>query len=73
MTNADGLQRLADFHNREASRLQAELDSLDDQFALHGIMRSVLRVRIVQERLLANEAEIASDTHKCLAEVLEQC
>lgn len=72
MIDAGNFHKLAEFHHREADRLQGEFDLLGDQFEKDGIVRSVLRVRIAQENLLANEAEIAFDTYKRLAEVVKQ-
>jgi len=73
MTDAGSLQKLAEFHLGEVIRLEAELNLLDDQFAASGIVRSVLLVRIDQEKLIANEAILAAERFGPLANAQPIC
>lgn len=41
------------YHGAESGRIQAELDNLQGDFAEDGIVRTVLRDRISQERPLS--------------------
>ena len=45
------------YHNAAALRIQIVLDELDDQFAPNGIVRTILRQRIQQEKRRAEGIE----------------
>ena len=73
MMDAGSLQRLAEFYVGEVIRLERELDLLDDQFSASGVVRSVLLVRIAQEKLAANEAVLAAERSGPLANAQPVC
>ena len=49
-----GVQEARNHHQQEADRIQEELDKLGTEFAEDGIIKTVLRERITQEKQLAN-------------------
>lgn len=48
---------MKNYHQQEAKRIQKELDNLGPEFAEDGIVRTVLRSRIEQEKREANNLE----------------
>lgn len=44
------------YHEREAKRIQNELDELSPEFANLGIVRAILRRRITQEQFRAGQS-----------------
>lgn len=47
----------AEQHRQEAARIQSELDGLGPGFAEDGVVRTVLRARVEQEKARAEEEE----------------
>jgi len=53
------ISEMQSYHQKEADRIQKELDNLGPEFAEDGIVKIVLRDRIVQEKERANAYSFA--------------